>query len=83
MHRNQHSSGGNIHCRGKLQEIFAILTMAANENRNGERKTIPRASFYFRLLAMQNLTPLKSILACFPAPFGPNKTHKAGVLTVF
>lgn len=73
MHGNQHTPSGNIHSGSKLEEVLAVLTVTANENRNGKGKTIPRASLHFRLSAIQDLTPLKSILACFTAPFGPNK----------
>lgn len=63
--RNQSSAGGDVHRGGELQKIFAVFTMTADENRNGKRKTIPRASFHFRLFAIQTVTPLNRFLPMF------------------
>jgi len=53
VYSNQGSPGGNVHRRGELQKVFAVFTMTTDENRNGKRKPVPRASFHFRLFAIQ------------------------------
>jgi len=58
VYGNQRSPGGNVHRRGELQEVFAVLAVTTDENGNGKRKTIPGAAFDFRLLAIQTVTLL-------------------------
>src|SRR5215475_4488544 len=70
VYGNQGSASGNIHRRGKFEEVFAVFTVTAYENRNGQRKTVTRTSFHFRLLAIQTVTPLYLFWPVFPHLWG-------------
>ena len=70
MHGDQSSASGNIHCCGEFEEILAILTVTADENRHGEWKAVPCASFRIRLVAIQTVTPLNRFWPVFPHLWG-------------
>lgn len=65
VYGDQRSPGGNVHRRCELQKVFAVFTMTADENRNRKRKSIPGASFYFRLFTIQTVTPLNRFSVCY------------------
>jgi hypothetical protein len=58
VHCHQSAPGGDIHSRGKFEKVLTVRLLTSDKYRNCEREPYPRASFHFRLSAIQPKRPL-------------------------